>query len=101
HHIGLATPRPRAYDEVDGSAFLNHVRLVRKARGAEPPKTLETDPLIYQGGSGDLLAPTDDIPCVDEKWGLDFESEVAVVLSDVKRGTSSAEAAKNVRLLML
>ncbi|MBK7864245.1 MAG: fumarylacetoacetate hydrolase family protein [Archangiaceae bacterium] len=97
----LHSPLPRAYEWVDGSAYLNHVRLVRKARNAEPPKTLETDPLIYQGGSGDLLAPTDDIACVDEKWGVDFEGEVAVILGDVKRGTTAAEAAKTVRLVML
>jgi len=97
----LGAPLPRAYEWVDGSAFLNHVILVRKARGAEPPKTLETDPLIYQGGSGDMLGPRDPIELRDPAWGLDFESEVCVVLGDVPVGVSSAEAAKYVRLVML
>ena len=73
----LGPPLPRAYEWVDGSAFLNHVRLVRRARGAEPPTTLETDPLVYQGGSGVLLGPRDDLTLADAEWGLDFESEVA------------------------
>jgi fumarylacetoacetate (FAA) hydrolase len=92
---------PRAYEWVDGSAFLNHVILVRKARGAEPPETLRTDPLVYQGGSGVLLGPCDDIPLVDEGWGLDFESEVCVVLDDTPRGTRSDGAAEHVKLVML
>lgn len=97
----LLSPLPRAYEWVDGSAFLNHVRLVRRARGAEPPPTLETDPLVYQGGSGALLAPTEDIPLPDEAWGLDFEGEICVVLGDVPRGTTGADAGRYVRLLML
>ncbi len=97
----LHAPLPRAYEWVDGSAFLNHVLLVRKARKAEPPATLKTDPLVYQGGSGDFLAPTDDIVIRDEAWGCDFESEVAVVLSDVPMGVTAADAAKYVRLVML
>ncbi len=97
----LCSPLPRAYEWVDGSAFLNHVRLVRKARGAEPPPTLETDPLVYQGGSSAFLAPTEDIPLGDPTWGLDFESEVAVILGDVPQGTSAADAAQHVRLVML
>lgn len=97
----LHSPLPRAYEWVDGSAFLNHVRLVRRARGAEPPPTLETDPLVYQGGSGTFLAPTEDIALGDRAWGLDFESEVAVVLGDVPQGTTAAEAARYVRLVML
>jgi fumarylacetoacetate (FAA) hydrolase len=97
----LLSPLPRAYEWVDGSAFLNHVRLVRRARGAEPPPTLETDPLVYQGGSGSLLAPTEDIPLPDERWGLDFEGEVCAVLADVPRGTTAAGAGRHVRLLML
>jgi fumarylacetoacetate (FAA) hydrolase len=92
---------PRAYEWVDGSAFLNHVILVRKARGAEPPETLRTDPLVYQGGSGVLLAPTDDIPLVDAAWGLDFESEVCVVLDDTPLGTRAADAARHIKLVML
>ncbi len=97
----LAAPLPRAYEWVDGSAFLNHVILVRKARGAEPPKTLETDPLIYQGGSGDLLGPCEPIELRDASWGLDFEAEIAVVLGDVPVGTTAAQAADHVRLVML
>lgn len=73
----LHCPLPRAYEWVDGSAYLNHVRLVRKARKADPPPTLETDPLVYQGGSSHLLGPTDDVVIRDEAWGCDFESEVA------------------------
>src|SRR5215813_7204813 len=86
----LAPPLPRAYEWVDGSAFLNHVRLVRKARNAALPPTLETDPLVYQGGSGVLLGPRDDLHLGDPDWGLDFESEVAVILGDVARGTTAA-----------
>jgi fumarylacetoacetate (FAA) hydrolase len=97
----LAAPLPRAYEWVDGSAFLNHVILVRKARKAEPPPTLRTDPLIYQGGSGDMMGPRDPIPLVDPAWGLDYESEVCVVLGDVPVGTTAAEAASCVRLVML
>ena len=97
----LLSPLPRAYEWVDGSAYLNHVRLVRRARGAAPPPTLETDPLVYQGGSGILLGPTDDVPLPDPAWGLDFEGEVCVVLGDVRQGTRVAEAARCVRLLCL
>jgi fumarylacetoacetate (FAA) hydrolase len=97
----LACPLPRAYEWIDASAYLNHVRLVRKARGAAPPETLETDPLVYQGGSGVLLAPTDDIPLLDPADGLDFEAEVCVVLGDTPIGTSAADAEGHVRLLML
>jgi len=93
------SPLPRAYEWVDGSAFLNHVRLVRKARNAEPPKTLETDPLVYQGGSGRFLAPTEPIPLPDPAWGLDFESEVVVVLGDVPQGAKAEQAGKFVRLV--
>lgn len=97
----LMAPLPRAYEWVDGSAYLNHVILVRKARKAEPPPTLKTDPLIYQGGSGELLAPTQDIVVRDEAWGCDFESEVAVVLGDTPMGTKAADAEQYVRLIML
>src|SRR6185436_14693491 len=95
----LASPLPRAYEWVDGSAYLNHVRLVRKARNAEPPPTLETDPLIYQGGSGVLLGPTEDLVLPDPAWGMDFESEVVVVLGDVPMGTKAADAGRYVRLV--
>jgi fumarylacetoacetate (FAA) hydrolase len=97
----LGPPLPRAYEWIDGSAFLEHVRRVRAARGASPPATLETDPLVYQGGSGVLLGPRDDIPLVDPAWGLDFESEIAVILGDTPQGTRAADAAAHVRLVML
>src|SRR5512142_1283642 len=97
----LLPPLPRAYEWVDGSAYLNHVRLVRRARGAEPPATLETDPLVYPGGSGVLSGPRDPLSAVDESFGLDFEGEVCVVLGDVPQGTQAADAARHVRLLML
>jgi fumarylacetoacetate (FAA) hydrolase len=97
----LMAPLPRAYEWVDGSAYLNHVILVRKARKAEPPPTLKTDPLVYQGGSSEMLGPTQDIVARDEKFGVDFESEVAVVLGDTPMGTTAAEAGRYVRLVML
>lgn len=97
----LHAPLPRAYEWVDGSAYLNHVRLVRKARNAQPPPTLETDPLVYQGGSGVLLGPTDDLYVADVAWGADFESEVCVVLGDVPQGTKKEDAAKYVRLVLI
>ncbi len=97
----FAAPLPRAYEWVDGSAFLNHVILVRKARGAEPPETLRTDPLVYQGGSGVLLGPTDDIALRDVAWGADFESEVCVILGDTPMGTTAAEAGRHIRLLLV
>ena len=97
----LAAPLPRAYEWIDGSAFLNHVILVRKARNAEPPKTLETDPLIYQGGSGDLLGCRDPFVLRDPAWGLDFESEVCVILGDTPIGTKASDAADCVKLVML
>jgi len=97
----LAAPLPRAFEWVDGSAFLNHVILVRKARGAQPPATLETDPLIYQGGSGDMMGPRDVIELHDPAWGLDYESEVCVVLGDVPLGTLAADAHRHVHLVML
>ncbi|HEY4178471.1 MAG TPA: fumarylacetoacetate hydrolase family protein, partial [Kofleriaceae bacterium] len=96
-----AAPLPRAFEWIDGSAFLNHVILVRKARNAEPPKTLETDPLIYQGGSGDLLGCRDPFVLREPAWGLDFESEVCVVLGDTPIGTKASEAASCVKLVML
>jgi fumarylacetoacetate (FAA) hydrolase len=95
----VMAPLPRAYEWVDGSAYLNHVILVRKARKAEPPATLRTDPLIYQGGGGDMLAPEDVIPLHDESWGCDFEGELCVVLGDVPMGTTAQEAARFVRLV--
>jgi len=97
----LASPLPRAYEWVDGSAYINHIVLVRKARGAEPPATLRTDPLVYQGGSSVLLSPTDPIPLRDPAWGCDFESEVAVILGDTPQGTTKEEAHRFVRLVVL
>ncbi len=94
-------PLPRAYEWVDGSAYINHVVLVRKARGAEPPATLKTDPLVYQGGSSYMLSPRASIPLRDEAWGLDFESEVCVVLGDTPMGTKKQDAAKYIRLVMI
>ena len=97
----LHAPLPRAYEWVDGSAYINHVVLVRKARNAEPPPTLETDPLVYQGGSGVLLAPTDPIPLPDPAWGLDFEAEIVCILGDTPRGTTADAAAPYIKLVTL
>jgi fumarylacetoacetate (FAA) hydrolase len=97
----LGPPLPRAYEWIDGSAYINHIVLVRKARGAEPPETLRTDPLVYQGGSGVLLGPRDPIALADPAWGLDFESEVCVVLGDTPQSTRKEDASRYVRLLML
>ena len=97
----LGAPLPRAYEWVDGSAFLNHVLLVRKARKADPPPTLETDPLVYQGGSGDMMGPRDPIELRDAAWGLDYESEVCVILGDTPMGTTAARADGCIRLVML
>ena len=94
-------PLPRAYQWADGSAYVNHVELVRKARHAEMPETFWTDPLIYQGGSDDFIGPTDDAVFDSEDWGIDFEAEVAVVVDDVPMGASASEAADRIRLLML
>jgi fumarylacetoacetate (FAA) hydrolase len=96
----LAAPLPRAAEWIDGSAYLSHVRLVRQARGAAPPATLETDPLVYQGGSSDMLGGRDAFRLVDESYGLDLEAELGVVLGDTPQGTSSAGAAGCVRLLV-
>jgi fumarylacetoacetate (FAA) hydrolase len=94
-------PLPRAYQWADGSAYLNHVELVRKARGAEVPESFYADPLMYQGGSDDLLGPCDDIVCRDEAWGIDFEAEIAVVTGDIEMGATPEQALEGVRLLML
>jgi fumarylacetoacetate (FAA) hydrolase len=94
-------PLPRAYQWADGSAYLNHVELVRKARGAEVPESFYEDPLMYQGGSDDFLGPRDPIVCSDEAWGIDFEAELAVVSGDVAMGASPETAFDGIRLLML
>jgi fumarylacetoacetate (FAA) hydrolase len=96
-----AAPLPRAYHWVDGSAYVNHVELVRKARGAEMPASFWNDPLVYQGGSDDLLGPCDDAPFVGEEHGIDFEAEIAVITDDVPVGTSAAAAAAHVKLVLL
>jgi len=95
------SPLPRAYQWADGSAYLNHVELVRKARGAEVPESFYHDPLMYQGGSDAFLPPRAPIPLRDEAWGLDFEGEVAVVTGDVPLGADAAACAAHIRLLML
>jgi fumarylacetoacetate (FAA) hydrolase len=94
-------PLPRAYQWADGSAFINHVELVRKARNAEVPESFYTDPLMYQGGSDDFLGPCDDIVVPSEKMGIDFEAEVAVITGDVGMGATPDEALEGIRLLML
>ncbi|HSQ10025.1 MAG TPA: fumarylacetoacetate hydrolase family protein [Burkholderiaceae bacterium] len=94
-------PLPRAYQWVDGSAYVNHVELVRKARGAEMPASFWTDPLMYQGGSDDLLGPSDPIICPSEEFGIDFEAEVAVITDDVPMGTKPRDAVEHIRLLAL
>lgn len=96
-----ASPLPRAFHWADGSAYVNHVELVRKARGAEMPPSFWEDPLMYQGGSDCFIGPREDIPLGSESWGIDFEGEVAVVTSDVPMGTEAADARQYVRLLML
>ncbi|NQD38808.1 fumarylacetoacetate hydrolase family protein [Permianibacter sp. IMCC34836] len=95
------SPLPRAYQWADGSAYVNHVELVRKARGAEMPPSFWTDPLMYQGGSDTFLAPRDPIVMASEDFGIDMESEVAVITGDVPMAASAELAAKSIRLLML
>jgi len=95
------SPLPRAYQWADGSAYLNHVELVRRARGAEMPPEFWTDPLLYQGGSDGFLAPHEPIPLADPAWGLDFEAEVAVITGDVPAGVDRDAALGAIRLVML
>jgi fumarylacetoacetate (FAA) hydrolase len=94
-------PLPRAFQWADGSAYVNHVELVRRARKAEMPPEFWTDPLMYQGGGDDLLGPEDDIVCASEAYGIDFEAEVAVITTDVPMAVKPADALRHVRLLML
>ena len=101
HEREAMAPLPRAYHWVDGSAYVNHVELVRKARGAEMPASFWTDPLVYQGGSDDFTPPRDPIVVPDESFGIDFEGEVAVVTGDVPMGTTEAEAHRHIKLVML
>lgn len=95
------SPLPRAYQWADGSAYVNHVELVRRARGAEMPDSFWSDPLMYQGGSDDFIGPRDDIILPTEEWGIDFEGEVAVVTDDVPMGCNEDTAAQRIRLVML
>jgi fumarylacetoacetate (FAA) hydrolase len=101
HEHDAAAPLPRAYQWADGSAYVNHVQLVRQARGAEMPDSFWHDPLVYQGGSDGFLGPRDDIPLADEAWGCDCEAEVVVVTGDVPQGASRDEALAAVRLVGL
>ena len=101
HEREAASPLPRAYQWADGSAYVNHVALVRQARGAKMPESFWTDPLMYQGGSDAFLGPRDVIPLKDEAWGCDFEAEVAVIVDDCEAGISAEDARKRVRLVML
>lgn len=94
-------PLPRAYQWADGSAYVNHVELVRKARGAEMPASFWTDPLMYQGGSDSFIGPCDPVLVADEAYGIDMESEIAVILDDVPMGADAGLAASRIRLLML
>jgi fumarylacetoacetate (FAA) hydrolase len=96
-----AAPLPRAYQWVDGSAYMYHVELVRKARGAELPPNLLVDPLMYQGVSDCMSGPRDPIEIADEAWGIDFESEVAVITDDVPMGIAPAAAAGHIKLVTI
>ncbi len=97
----VMAPLPRAYQWADGSAYVNHVELVRRARGATMPPEFWTDPLMYQGASDHMLGACDDIVHADEAWGVDFEAEVAVITGDVAQGASADEAARHIRLVLL
>ncbi|MFC4249786.1 fumarylacetoacetate hydrolase family protein [Sinimarinibacterium flocculans] len=101
HPIACHSPLPRAYQWADGSAYVNHVELVRKARGAQMPESFWTDPLIYQGGSDSFLDPMGPIEAASEDWGIDLEAEIAVITGDVPVGADAARAREQVRLLML
>jgi fumarylacetoacetate (FAA) hydrolase len=101
HEHAAASPLPRAFQWADGSAYVNHVQLVRQARGAEMPESFWTDPLMYQGGSDGFLGPRDPIPLADEAWGCDLEGEVAVITGDVPAGASREQGLAAIRLVML
>ena len=101
HEREAYSPLPRAYQWADGSAYINHVELVRKARGAEVPESFYHDPLMYQGGSDTFLAPRQDIPLGDVAWGCDMEGEIACITDDVPMGVSAEEAANHIKLVML
>ncbi len=97
----MMSPLPRAYQWADGSAYVNHVELVRKARGAVMPENFWTDPLMYQGGSDRFIGPRDDIEAGSEEWGIDFESEIAVITRDIPMGAGEEECARKIELFML
>ena len=99
--VDCAAPLPRAFQWADGSAYVNHVELLRKARGAEMPESFWTDPLMYQGGSDSLLGSRDPIEVADEAWGIDFEAEIAVITDDVPAGTEAEAAGGHIKLFML
>ncbi len=94
-------PLPRAYQWADGSAYINHVELVRAARGAEVPDSFYQDPLMYQGGSDDFMGAQDDVVCASEDFGIDFEAEIAVITADVPMNSTPDEALEGIRLVML
>ncbi len=96
-----ASPLPRAYQWADGSAYVNHVELVRKARNAEIPESFWHDPLMYQGGSDSFIGPRDDVALESEEWGIDFEGEIAVITNDVPMGTQASKCGDHIKLLML
>ncbi|OBZ95329.1 2-keto-4-pentenoate hydratase [Pararhizobium polonicum] len=101
HEHAAASPLPRAYQWADGSAYVNHVELVRKARNAEMPASFWTEPLMYQGGSDSFLGPRDPIVMADESYGIDMEAEIAVIVDDVPMGATALEARAAIRLVML
>nr|WP_298929389.1 fumarylacetoacetate hydrolase family protein [uncultured Erythrobacter sp.] len=101
HEREAHSPLPRAYQWADGSAYINHVELVRKARDAEVPESFYHDPLMYQGGSDTFLPPRADIPLGDPAWGCDMEGEVAVIVDDTPMGVSAEDAARHIKLIML
>ncbi len=101
HEREAASPLPRAYQWADGSAYVNHVELVRRARGADMPDSFWTEPLMYQGGSDSFLAPRDNIPLADEAWGCDLEGEIGVIITDVPQGISAAAACDRIALVCL
>ena len=94
-------PLPRAYQWADGSAYINHVELVRAARQSEVPASFYTDPLMYQGGSDDFLGPCDDVVVRDEAWGIDFEAEIAVITGDVPMAVTADQALDGIRLVLI
>src|SRR5207302_10411707 len=99
--MALATPLQRSYQRADGSAYVVHVELVRKARGVEMPPSFWTDPLMYQGGSDSFIGPTDEIELADEAWGIDFEGEVGIIVDDVPMAVSPEAARQHIKLVTI